>query len=217
GFRGSFVEIKDILPILGVAIGWFLSEVAGAVKSRNLRRRSMRKAITSLYKLNFEMLEVKGVQEYTKNLSTELKDWERGRQRAFSQYADNSQEFEKELDEAVMLVSEEYPLIAVKLSQFIRKYRFIKTKSLDGFIDKEAIYLQLLAGNETGQLAAQYVVENSLLKVAFRVDFWLWCTLKLDIRKFKKGIKSGDMIHSSQAFNKKSGKKEKVEESTQKT
>ncbi|CAM3250859.1 hypothetical protein [Vibrio diazotrophicus] len=207
------MEIKDILPILGVAIGWFLSEVAGAVKSKNLRRRSLRKAITSLYKLNFEMLEVKSVQEYTKNLSSEIKDWERGRQRAFSQYADNSKEFEKELDDAVMLVSEEYPLIAVKLSQFIRKYRFIKTKNLNGFTDKESIYMQLLSGNETGQLAAQYVVENSLLKVAFRVDFWLWCTLKLDIRKFKKGIKSGDMIHSSQAFKKQSNKKAKVETS----
>ena len=205
------MEIKDMLPILGVAIGWFLSEVAGAVKSRNLRRRSLRKAITSLYKLNFEMLEVKGAQEYTKNLSTEIKDWERGRQRAFSQYADNSKEFEKELDDAVMLVSEEYPLIAVKLSQFIRKYRFLKTKNLDGFVDKESIYMHLLAGNETGQLAAQYVVESSLLKVAFRVDLWLWCTLKLDIRKFKKGIKSGDLVHSSQEFKKKSTEHPKAE------
>ncbi|CAH7045935.1 conserved hypothetical protein [Vibrio chagasii] len=205
------MELKDILPILGVAIGWFLSEVAGAVKSRNLRRRSLRKAITSLYKLNFEMLEVKGAQEYTKNLTTEIKDWERGRQRAFVQYADNSKEFEKELNEAVLLVSEEYPLIAVKLSQFIRKYRFIKSKNLDAFTDKESIYMHLLAGNETGQLGAQHVIESNLLKIALKVDVWLWCTLKLDIRKFKKGIKSGDLIHSSQAFKKKSRNKAQIE------
>ncbi len=202
-----------MLPILGVAVGWVLSELAGAVKSRSQRKRSLRKAITSLYKLNFEMLEVKSAQEFAKNQNSDIKEWERGRQRAFTHYANNSEGFEKELDEAVMLVSEEYPLLAVNLDQRIRKYRFLKGKNLDDFTKNEAIYMKLLSGNEAGQLIAQHVVEKSLLKVAFKVDFVLWCSLKLDIRKFKKSIESGDLIHSSQVFKNKSNVESKKETS----
>jgi hypothetical protein len=196
------VDLKDILPIVGVAIGWGLSEIAGAVKSRSHRRRSLRKAIYSLYKLNLEILEVKGMQEHIKNESTDLSEWESGRQHAFCNYADNSDQFAKELDDAVMLISEDYPLIAVKLSQYIRKYRYIKKKKLNHFTDDESQYMTLLTGNEVGQLLAQHFIENSILKIAFRVDLKLWLSIKIELKKFKKNIKSGDIVHSSQIIRK---------------
>jgi hypothetical protein len=200
-FWRYMMEFKDVLPIFGVAVGWGLSELGGAIKARASRARAIKQSITALYKLNSEMLQVKMSQEYYKNSSPHsLSEWERGRQRAFDQYSDLSDETQKKLNEAVTLISQEYPLLAFRLSDSITKYNFIRVRKLDVFISKTEVYLKMLAGFELGQLAHQHTVESTLFKLAFRIDLVLWISLKLDMRKYKKGILKGDLVHSSQIF-----------------
>lgn len=208
------MEIKDLLPIAGVAIGWGLSEVAGTLKARSLRRRMLRKAITSLYKLNFEMIEVKGMQEHYKNSSSNLKHWEHGRQRSFETYADNSDAFHKEIDDAISLISEDFPLMAFQLSQFVKKYRYIKTRKLGAFVGQPKVYMTMLSGLETGQLGAQHIIESTILKIALKIDVLLWWSLYKNIKKFKKTIAKGDLVHGSQVVGMKKTDSSDVPESS---
>ncbi|WP_086482077.1 hypothetical protein [Oceanospirillum sanctuarii] len=202
------MEIKDILPILGVALGWGLSELGGAIKARAARARAIRKSITALYKLNFEMLQIKMAQEFYKNNNpSSLAEWERGRQRSFEQYSDVTDETKKNIDEAVSLISQEYPLIAFRLGEAINKYNFLRNRKLDSFVEKQEVYMKMLSGFELGQIASQHIVEKTIFKLAFKVDIVLWAQLKLDTKKFKKNVKNGDLVHSSQIFSRKKSNK----------
>ncbi len=202
------MEIKEILPIFGVALGWGLSELGGAIKARAARARTIRKSITALYKLNFEMLQIKMAQEFYKsNNPSSLPEWEKGRQRSFEQYSDITDETKKNIDEAVSLISQEYPLIAFRLGEAINKYNFLKSRKLDSFVEKQEDYMKLLSGFELSQVSAQYIVEKTVFNLAFKVDIVLWAQLKLDAKKFKKNIKNGDLVHSSQIFGKKTSNK----------
>ena len=71
---------------------------------------------------------------------------------------------------------------------------------LDSAIDNKDLYMTMLGKIEVSQLASQAIVEKTIFKLAFRVDFLLWVSLKLDMRKFKQGINKGDLVHSSQVF-----------------
>ncbi len=195
------MEFKDVLPILGVAIGWGLSELGGAIKARVARTRAIRKSITALYKLNFEMLQIKMAQEFYKNNNpSSLAEWERGRQRSFEQYSDVTNGHKIKIDESISLISQEYPLLAFRLEEAINKYNFIRNRKLDSFVQKQEVYMKMLSGFELGQIASQHIVEKTIFKLAFKVDFLLWVQLKLDTRNFKKTVKNGDLVHSSQIF-----------------
>ena len=202
------MELKEVLPILGVAVGWGLSELGGAIKVRAARGRAIREAITALYKLNFEMLQIKMAQEFYKNSNpSSLVEWERGRQRSFEQYSDLSDETKKKIDNAVCLISQEYPLLAFRLGEAINKYNFLRNRKLDSFVEKKEVYMKMLSGFEVGQIASQHIVENTIFKLAFKVDIALWMQLKLDIRKFKKNVRKGDLVHSDQIFRRKKSNK----------
>ena len=198
---GEEMEMKDLLPVIGVALGWGLSELGGFLKARSSRARSIKQAITTLYKLNFEMLQVRMSQENYKNLNpTSLEEWERGRQRAFENYIDLSPNTLDKIKESILLISQEYPLIAFRLDRAISTYCLIKGKKLDSFVTNKEVYLKMLGGFETTQLGSQYIVEETIFKLAFKVDFLLWVQFKLDTKKYKKNIQKGDLVHSSQAF-----------------
>lgn len=184
------MELKEVLPILGVALGWGLSELGGAIKARDARSRAIKQSITALYKLNFEMLQIKMAQEFYKNSSpSSLAEWERGRQRSFEQYSDMSDETKNKIREAISLISQEYPLLAFRLGESIKQYEFIRNRKLDSFVDKQDIYMKMLSGFEVGQLAAQHVVEKTIFVLALKADLILWIKLKWDTKKYKKILK----------------------------
>ncbi|MBB1426316.1 hypothetical protein H5181_07545 [Shewanella sp. SG44-2] len=194
------MEFKDLLPIVGVALGWGLSELGGFIKFRATKARSVKQAIATLYKLNFDMLQVKLAQEYYKNNSSDLEDWERGRNRSFEKYLNLPEAAIVKVNESITLISQEYPLLAFRLDGAISQYMFIKNRNLNSFVDDKKVYMKMLTGFEVSQLGAQHIVEKIIFSLAFKVDLILWINLKLDMRKYKKGIKQGDLIHSSQVF-----------------
>ena len=109
----------------------------------------------------------------------------------------------KKVDEAVSLISQEYPLLAFRLGEAISKYNFIRERKLDSFVENNEMYMKMLSSFELGQMASQYMVENTIFKLAFKVDIVLWVQLKLDTKKFKKNVKNGDLVHSSQILDRK--------------
>ena len=98
------------------------------------------------------------------------------------------------------MISQEYPLLAFRLDGAISAYTSIINSKLDSAIDSKDLYMTMLGKIEVSQLASQAIVEKTIFTLAFRVDFLLWVSLKLDMRKFKQGINKGDLVHSSQVF-----------------
>ncbi len=193
------MEFKELLPVICVAFGWGLSEFANALRSRTTRLRSVRRAITTLCQLNFEMLQIKMSQEFYKNsFPDSIEEWNRGRKKAFENQYDSSIKTEGKIDEAISLISEEFPLVAYRLNKAVKLYRFQKNANLDRFLEKKELYLKMLTSLEVSQISAQGIVEEIMLYLAFKVDIFLWLSLKSEIRKFKKSIENGDLIHFSQ-------------------
>lgn len=195
--------LEHLIPIIGVAVGWGLSEFSNAFQGRTARVRAVRKAISTLYKINCEMLQVKISQEFYKNnFPKDVAQWERGRKRAFEKFFDNSDEALQKIDKAISLIAEYYPLLSFRLSEAIQKYRFLCDRSLESFTNDSETYIKMLSGFEMGQMVSQYSVEKIVLNLAFRSDIFLWMSLKKDIKNFKKNIKADDLVHFSQILDK---------------
>jgi len=95
---GYKVPIRsDLLPLLGILVGWGLAEGSAFGKRSIERRRVIGRALSLLYFLFNEMVQVKQAQEYAKNQTQDVQEWERTRQRAFAQYTVSSDEHSQKL------------------------------------------------------------------------------------------------------------------------
>ena len=176
--------MDDMLPLVGVFAGWFLSEASSYLKRRQERFKSLGKAVAVLYYLNMEMVQVRHAFENFKNMSADLADWERYRKKAFAKYADTSDSFSLKIEEAIGYVSEFYPMDAYELRDVFFKYQFYKTKDFASLVSKNSeLYLKILSQYELGYLTYQYVFERSLLKLAFRHSLTEWARMKWHIKK----------------------------------
>jgi hypothetical protein len=197
------MDLKDFLPLIGVAVGWFLNEAGAFAKRAIERKRAIGKAIALLYFLCLEMVQLKTVQESFKNMSTDVKEWERLRQRSFEKYTLNDPEFLKKLEATVDSIAEYYPIKAYELRELLAKYQFMKSKSLDVFTPVPETYISALSAYETGFLIYQFQLERLLRFLAFRHSKISWMQIRVHFWNMRRRVKSGDMVFFQQIKRKK--------------
>lgn len=192
------MELKDFLPLIGVAVGWSLNE-AGAYAKRTIeRKRTIGKAIALLYFLCLEMVQLKSVQESFKNMSPDIKEWERLRKRSFEQYTLNDSDFLKKLETTVDEIAEFYPIKAYELRELLVKYQFMKSKSLDVFTPNPESYIYVLSVYEAGFLIYQHQLERILRFLTFRHSKSSWIRIRYHFWKMRRNVPKGDMIFFEQ-------------------
>lgn len=195
------MEPKEYLPIVGVIIGWALSQITAYLRGRGESLRSLGRAISTLYFLNMEMIQLKMAIEAFKNQSSDVKEWESYRQRAFKRYVDNTPEFSKQIEGAIERVSESFPTEGYNLREIVSKYQFIKTKSLEPFVQDEKLYVRMLSSYEAGFLGYQYLLEKAVRRLAIRHSVIEWVKIELQIRRIKKSTDKNDLVFGTQVIN----------------
>lgn len=192
------MDIKDLLPLLGILIGWGLAEGSSFGKRDIERRRIIGRAMSLLYFVFNEMVQVKFAQERAKNLSTDVKEWERSRQRSFAQYTVRSDEHAEKLASTADELGTYYPIEAFRLRHLLWHYEFIKSRKLDTFTEQPNVYLALLGGYETGYLLHQYQLELLLRFLAYRQSKLLWIRVRYDLWRMRRSVPKGDLVFFQQ-------------------
>jgi len=200
------MELKDYLPLIGVGVGWLLSEGSAFGKRSIERKRTVGKAISVLYFLCLEMIQLKMAQERFKNTSDDIKEWERLRQRSFEKYTVQDPEFFKSLTATVDAIGEYYPIEAYNLREIVNKYEFMKSKSLEKLTSSPALYMTTLSGYEAGFMAYQHKLELILRFLAFRQSKVIWFRIRLHFWRMRKQVPKGDVVFFQQVNGRKKGK-----------
>lgn len=193
------MDLKDLLPLLGIAIGWLLAEGSAYGKRTIERKRTVGKALSVLYFLFMEMVQLKIAQEQFKNITTDVKEWERLRQRSFEKYTSQDVGALARLNTTADSLGEYYPIEAYKLREVISKYQFIKSKKLDSFTRSNELYVATLSGYELGYLANQYQLELLIRFLAFRQSKLLWIRIRFHFWRMRRIVPEGDMVFLQQA------------------
>ncbi|BFM22139.1 hypothetical protein [Gilvimarinus japonicus] len=197
------MDFKDFLPVVGIILGWLLSETSSYLKGRDSSFKSTGQAISNFYMLYMEMVQVKMAYEKYKNMTSDIKVWEHGRQRAFKEYTSKDPNFSSRLSTSIDYIAEFAPLEAFQLREIISKYEFMKSRDLNVFLKSEKLYLSMLSGYETGFLGYQFLLEKSIRKLAQRHSVFEWLKIEIRIRAIKKYTDPKDMVFGSQVLKKK--------------
>lgn len=192
------MDLKDVLPLLGILVGWGLAEGSAFGKRSIERRRVIGRALSLLYFLFHEMVQVKQAQEYAKNQSQDVHEWERTRQRAFAQYTVSSDEHSQKLAKTADELGEYFPIEAYRLRQLLWQYEFVKTRKLDLFAKRPKAYLAVLSSYEMSYLIYQYQLELLLRFLAFRQRKWLWLRLRYQLWRMQRATPKGDIVFIQQ-------------------
>jgi hypothetical protein len=192
------MELKDFLPLFGIAVGWLLAEGSAFGKRAIERKRTIGKSLSVLYFLFMEMVQLKMAQEGFKNLGNDVKEWERLRQRSFEKYTSQDAAFVERLNTAVDSLGEYYPIEAYKLREILTKYQFVKSKKLDVVTTNPSLYITTLSTYELGYMAHQYQLELIIRFLAFRQSKLLWARIRYKFWRMRSRVPKGDMIFLQQ-------------------
>ncbi len=192
------MELKDLLPLFGIAVGWLLAEGSAYGKREIERKRAVGRSLSVLYFFFMEMVQVKAAQERVKNLGNDVKVWERERQRSFKQYTLKDEDLAEKISATADSIGEYYPIEAYKLREVLAKYQFIKNKNLDYFTASPGLYVALLSGNEIGHMIHQHELELIIRFLAFRQSKILWARIRYQFWRMRSRVPKGDTIFLQQ-------------------
>ena len=113
------MELKDFLPLFGIAIGWLLAEGSAYGKRDIERKRTVGRSLSVLYFFFMEMVQAKAVQERVKNLENDVKAWERERQRSFKEYTLKDEVLAERISAVADSIGEYYPIEAYRLREVL--------------------------------------------------------------------------------------------------
>ncbi|MCY1042114.1 hypothetical protein OV208_12385 [Corallococcus sp. bb12-1] len=192
------METKDFLPLVGVSIGWLLNEASAFSKRSIEKQRTLGRAVSAIYFLCLEMIQIKMNHESIKSQIADIKEWETYRKHSFDTHANNSPEFAKQLQSTIESISDYYPVEGYQIKDILTKYTFIKNKSLADFVGHPDIYIALLSAYETGFLAHQTRLERILLSLALRHSPITWFKIRRHFMKMKKSQPAEDIVFLEQ-------------------
>lgn len=192
------MELKDFLPLFGIAIGWLLAESSAFGKRDIERKRTIGRSLSVLYFLFMEMVQVKAAQEKVKSLANDVKAWERERQRSFKQYTLKDEVLAERISATADSLGEYYPIEAYRLREVLAKYQFIKNKNLDYFTADPGQYLVFLSSNELGYMVYQHELELIIRFLAFRHSKILWARIRYQFWRMRSRVPKGDTVFLQQ-------------------
>lgn len=179
------MDFKDLLPLVGVALGWMLGEGSAIGKRRIERRRALGRAVALLYVLHLELVQIRALQRYGRSVIKDRTVWERQRKRSFDEYTIRDPDFFKNLGTAFDQVGEYYPIEAYTVRDTVHKYQFVKSRSLAVHLHSDAAYEK--AADEYDEALTTFIkqVREVLLHLSFRQSKFTWFRIRQNLSSFK--------------------------------
>jgi len=118
--------MEYILPLIGVLIGWILKEISTAISGLFQYKQRLSFAITNFLYMCQEMIIIRQQLSDLKILYSDPPSYEEGRKRALNKYTIKTKSFEQNLEESLIIISEGFPVEAVRLRKIFEDYNSFK-------------------------------------------------------------------------------------------
>jgi hypothetical protein len=177
------MELKDILPLIGVAAGWFLKEFSDGFKQRGEQRARVGKALTRLFQLHDEVRRLKMHQAFIKDRPGSWAEYEGFRVRAARRYLDQRGGVQETVQEAVDLVSSRWPFDAVDLGSVKVLLTWYYKMELSALASDPEKYVNALSSLEVGLDLADQLLRRLVLKLARLHSPITWIRVRLIWRR----------------------------------
>lgn len=191
------LELKYIVPLIGVLLGWILSTLTTFFKEYGENKRRLGKAIVNLNYFNQEKIKLIHHIDYLNNAAGLESDFEDLRKRAWDKYVFPEENY-KTLIETVEDISGLYPMLGIKLKYLVESHMFSKKMKFDSTAATNLnIYIKLLSAFEATFELEQKELQKILFRLSFKYGFITWIKMK---RKYNKGKKNVDSFKKTDFF-----------------
>jgi hypothetical protein len=181
-------DLKYLIPLLGVLVGWLLTSLTGFLKGVTEKQKILSRALTQLHFLYLEQQKVLNHFEYLKDTYGINQEYEKMRHRAMERYVLNNDNFKISLD-IVSEVATVYPLTAMNLKGLIENYAFSQKMKLTASSLDSELYLKLLSMFEVGFELEHKHLRKIIFKLAFGHGFITWLQMKWKYYRMDKRVK----------------------------
>jgi len=188
-------EVKILIPLIGVLLGWFLSSMTNLFKIRGDKRKILGISIEQLYYLIHELTIAFYYIEKVKD-KLPIEKWEEHRQYAINRFTSKNEESHSQLNKLIENISSISPTLGIELKKLIETYFFNRKAKFDSTKSNKDVYLMLLSALEVSQDITTKELEKILIKLSFKYSFILGLQIKWKLQKGKANLeKGGDQIY----------------------
>jgi hypothetical protein len=180
-------DLKYLLPLAGVIIGWLLTNLSGFFKGVTEKQKMLGKALTQLHFLYFEQSKLLAHFEFLKDRFGIGPDYEKMRLKAMERYVLNNDNLKVSL-EIVKEVSAIYPLLAMDLKGLIENYAFSQKMKFSSTSSHKDLYLKLLSAFEVAFDIEHKVLRKIIFRLAFGHSTITWIRIRWKYSKIDKGF-----------------------------
>ncbi len=185
-------DLKYLIPLLGVLIGWLLTSLSGFLKGITEKQKILAKALTQLHFIYLEQVKVLNHFEWLKDTYGIGPEYEKMRFRAMERYVLNNDNLKVSLDIANE-VSAVYPLTAMNLKGLIENYAFSQKMQFSSSSHDRELYLKLLSMFEVAFELEHKLLRKIIFKLAFGHSITTWFQMKWKYYKMDKRLKAADI------------------------
>jgi hypothetical protein len=171
------MELRDILPIIGVLIGWFLKELSDVLRHRSQERGDLGNAIVGLLQLDAELNRLTTLLQFQKNRPISWEHYEKIRCETAERYLTRTDPG-KAIESAAMELARHNPVQASLLLDIPNLLASFHKVSLQQIGAKPEDYVKLLSSLEVTLDLSETVLKKLVLKLCWLHGPVTWCRVK---------------------------------------
>lgn len=174
------MELKALLPLLGVIVGWFLKELSDLVRGRAEARAVLGTVLVEMLQLDAELRRLRMALTFQKNRPISWEQYEAIRHSTATRYFARTDPF-KAVANGVTLLARKDPVAALFLSEIPRLLEFFRATKLEP-VSKEATqgdYMKALSTVEVAVDLAEKALRKLTLKLAGAHSVITWCRVRI--------------------------------------
>ncbi len=178
-------DLKYLIPLLGVLIGWLLTSLTGFLKSVSDKQKILGKTLMQLHFFYLEQIRVLHHFEYLKDNFGINQKYEAMRFRAMQRYVLDNNNFKTSI-ETISELATVYPMTAMRLKLLVENFSFSQKMTFSASSSSPEIYVKLLSMFEVAFELEHSELKKIIFKVAWGHSFITWIQMKWKYYKMNK-------------------------------
>src|SRR6266571_8571714 len=158
------MEFRDLLPMIGVAIGWLLKEVSDVARYRGEERRELGNALVGLLQLDAELHRLTTFLDFQKNREISWEQYERIRVETSQRYL-NRTDPSKAIESAALALSRRDPVRASHLRDIPYLLTSFARINLEPMGSKPEDYIKWLSSLEVSVDLSATILKKFILQL----------------------------------------------------
>ena len=180
-------EIKLIIPLIGVFLGWILGTITGIFKIRGDNKKLLGKSISQLY---YFIHELTIVVQYLDKMKDKLKraEYEIHRQKVIERHTLKNENSIGNINDLIDNISSISPTLGIDLKQLLEGYIAERKMKFNSSVKKKELYFLMLSVYEVHQDLTLDKMEKLLIKLSFRYNLLLGIRIKNKLKKANENL-----------------------------